>query len=104
MDRKLRFGWAGLASGPGAWALSTQGLYAAGPFACAHGPAVHVAAATILAVAAFAGGGFSALALQAGVNGGHDAGAASRTLLSALGALAGLVFGLVMSFRASPPR
>jgi Mn2+/Fe2+ NRAMP family transporter len=55
-----------------------------------------VAAATILAVAAFAGGGFSALALQAGVNGGHDAGAASRTLLSALGALAGLVFGLVI--------
>ena len=31
-----RFGWAGLLSGPGAWALNTQLGYALAPWICAH--------------------------------------------------------------------
>jgi hypothetical protein len=51
--------WAGLASGPGAWALSTQIQYAATPLSCAYGVTLHVVLSVILATCGLFGGGLS---------------------------------------------
>lgn len=51
--------WAGLASGPGAWALSTQIQYAATPLSCSYGTILHVVLSIILAVCGLLGGGLS---------------------------------------------
>jgi hypothetical protein len=51
--------WAGLASGPGAWALSTQIQYAATPMSCAHGTTLHIVLSIILAMCSLLGGGLS---------------------------------------------
>ncbi len=54
--RTVAVPWAGLASGPTAWAVSTQLNYAITPWVCAHGwPAVPVLGG-VLALLALAGG------------------------------------------------
>ncbi|MDB5596389.1 MAG: hypothetical protein JWM36_3350 [Hyphomicrobiales bacterium] len=57
--------WLGLASGPGAWALSTQVQYASTPLSCAHGPAVNIVLSLIFAVIAATGGLLSHAAFRA---------------------------------------
>jgi hypothetical protein len=57
--------WAGLAAGPGAWAVSTQLNYALADWSCRHEPRLIPIAALVLALAALAGGFLSARAWRA---------------------------------------
>jgi hypothetical protein len=57
--------WAGLVAGPGAWAVSTQLNYALADWSCRHDPRLIPIAATVLTLAALAGGFLSARAWRA---------------------------------------
>jgi hypothetical protein len=86
--------WAGLALGPGSWAISTQANYAFAPWACS----LHVNAvpyiALLLVLISFAGAAVSAMRWfqsEPYESDGHP-----HQLLAGIGMCAGLLFGLVI--------
>jgi hypothetical protein len=81
--------WAGIAAGPGAWAVSTQANYALSPWPWAHRLAVVPIVAAVLTVIALAGAALSWRALTT-----H---AVSTQQFVALGVLAGLLFAAVIA-------
>jgi hypothetical protein len=83
-----RIPWAGLASGPLAWGLSTQLNYALPDWMCAHGINPVPWIALVLALFALAGGAMSWTSRQ----GAHDA----DRFLAGVGALMALLFALVI--------
>ncbi len=95
--------WAGLASGPLAWALSTQVNYALVPWACARGVTglvVPLAAASFILLAA-SGGLLSWRALRATPAEQREVGGHPHHFLGALGAGLAALFCLVIALHAS---
>jgi hypothetical protein len=89
-----RMPWAGLALGPGAWAISTQANYAFAPWACS----LHVNAvpyiALLLVLISFSGAAVSAMTWfrsEPYESDGHP-----HQLLAGVGTCAGILFGLVI--------
>jgi hypothetical protein len=94
-DRPFTTHWAGLVSGPGAWALSTQVQYAATPLSCALGTSLNVALALILAACAVGGGVLSYGAMRRlDATAGPSPGPEPRLLLARVSVLAAALFAL----------
>jgi hypothetical protein len=95
--------WAGLASGPGAWAASTQLNYALAPFTCTQYRIAVTAIALVLLLVAAAGAVLSWRSLRqesapgpADTRGGHP-----HRLLGLLGMTAGVLFAVVIGVQAA---
>lgn len=91
--------WAGLAAGPGAWAVNTQTNYALVPWICASKINLVPIVAVVLALLALAGAFLSWRSWQA--SGGSERHWSSmdgqpRNFLAGVGTLAGLLFALVI--------
>jgi hypothetical protein len=86
--------WAGLALGPGAWAISTQVNYTFAPWACSlHLNAVPYVA-LFLALLSLAGAGVSALTWFRTQP--YDTDGRAHKLLAGVGVCSGVLFGLVI--------
>lgn len=91
--------WAGLAAGPGAWAISTQVNYALVPWICAHKVNLVLVLALVLAATSLGGAFLSWRSWQA--SGGFERhwsrmDGQPRNFLAGIGTLAGLLFALVI--------
>ena len=90
--------WAGLAAGPGAWAVNTQLGYSLVPWVCANKLPLNPAIALALALVALAGGLLSWRALRSGrpadaetQGGGHP-----HDFLAAMSVLTAVLFAAVI--------
>jgi len=92
--------WAGIASGPGAWATNTQTTYALVPWVCAHHFNVILPVAALLALVALCGAFLSWRAWQA--HGGLERMVAGpdgrpRLFLAGTGMAAAVLFAIVIA-------
>ena len=89
--------WAGLAAGPGAWAVNLQANYAAVPWICAHRVNFIPVVALVLALVAAAGALLSWRHWRVAPSGEHDGvGGTPSHLLAGMSVLMGVLFGLVI--------
>src|SRR5437879_2894797 len=86
-----RFPWAGLATGPGCWAINTQAGYALVPWVCAHHLNLVSPLAVLLALMSLGG---AYLSRSARVVERHGEG--PRRFLAGIGMAAGVLFALVI--------
>ena len=92
--------WAGLASGPGAWVVSTQANYALAPWPLSQRWLVVLALAAVLVLVAVAGAFLSWRAWQgAQRNPGSSSAPSTQEFLAAIGALAGALFAVVIALQ-----
>lgn len=93
--------WAGLVTGPVAWAIATPLNYALAPWVCAHGPAVLMVPAVglILLLIALGGGVLSWQAWRAMPAAAGEKGGRPYHFLAALGMLAAGLFALVIALQ-----
>lgn len=85
-----RLPWAGLASGPASWAVSTQANYALVTLTCRTQLPLTVATAALFAAVAFAGGAASFQAWRQAARGG------AARFISGIGIWSGVLFGAVV--------
>ena len=90
--------WAGLAAGPGAWAVNLQANYAAVPWICAHRVNFVPTLALVLASFALAGAVLSWQAWRAASSVGDETGSggAPAHLLAGISIMSGILFALVI--------
>lgn len=89
--------WAGLAAGPGAWAVNLQGNYAAVPWICAHRVNFVPLVALVLALVAIAGALLSWRAWRVASTGDETgSGGAPAHLLAGISIMSGILFALVI--------
>jgi hypothetical protein len=92
--------WAGLAAGPGAWAVSTQANYALASWACAHGSSPLVILSLALAIIAGGGAFLSWFSWSGKAVRESEMQAAlhphPRPFLAAIGVFSGLLFALII--------
>jgi hypothetical protein len=89
--------WAGLATGPGAWSISTMLNYVLVPVSCTEQTRLVPIVAVVLILVALAGGRLSWRALQAsprGIGGGRSD--AAERFIARLGAAAAVLFAAVI--------
>ena len=90
--------WAGLVTGPAAWAINTQLGYALVPWICANESKLIPPIALGMTLVALAGAFVSWLSLPQSQldSGGSPAGGEPRSMLAAIGVASGLLFALLI--------
>jgi hypothetical protein len=102
--RASTIGWAGLATGPGAWAVSTQLNYSLAPWQQSHHVQATPFTAAALALAALLGAVLSWIALRKWRDWSPaESGGDPPHLLAGIGLLSGVLFAVVIALQGAAP-